>query len=115
MMKSNSHWLTSPAKESALILLPLFLPVLIVYLFRGYFSEHTEVTTLWWLVLVLMIDVGHVYSTLFRFYWERATFLKYRSLLVTIPVVCFISGVSLHLVDSFLFWRILAYAALYHF
>lgn len=115
MIKGNSHWLTSPAKESTLILLPLFLPVLVVYLFSDYFNEHTEVTTLWWLLLVLTIDVGHVYSTLFRFYWERSTFLKYKSLLLTIPMVCFIIGVSLHLLDAFLFWRILAYAALFHF
>jgi hypothetical protein len=115
MIKSNSHWLTSPMKESALILLPLFLPVLVAYVFRGYFNDHTEVTTLWWVVLVLMIDVGHVYSTLFRFYWERSTFLKYKSLLIIIPTICFIAGVLLHMIDSFLFWRILAYAALFHF
>jgi hypothetical protein len=114
-MKINSHWLVSPKKESILILLPLFLPVLIAYLFRDYFNEQTEVNALWWLVLVLMIDVGHVYSTLFRFYWERSTFIKYKSLLIIIPIVCFVVGFSIHAVDSFLFWRILAYAALYHF
>ncbi|GHN02404.1 hypothetical protein WSM22_38930 [Cytophagales bacterium WSM2-2] len=114
-MNSNSHWLVSAKKESVLILLPLFLPVFIVYLFRDYFSQHTEVTALWWLVLVLMIDVGHVYSTLFRFYWERSTFVKYKTLLIIIPVVCFALGFTLHIIDSFLFWRILAYAALYHF
>src|SRR6185369_1401419 len=101
-MKNNSHWLVSPRKESVLILLPLFLPVLIVYLFREYFNQHTEVTVLWWVVLVLMIDVGHVYSTLFRFYWERPTFLKYKALLIIIPIVCFVVGFSLHVIDSFL-------------
>jgi hypothetical protein len=45
-MKTNSHWLASPRKEAALILLPLFLPVIVVYLFSGYFDQHTEVTTL---------------------------------------------------------------------
>lgn len=114
-MKSNSHWLASPQQESILILLPLFLPVLVAYLFSGYFNQHTEVTALWWLVLVLAIDVGHVYSTLFRFYWERSTFLKYKTLLVIIPSVCFVIGFSIHAFDSSLFWRILAYAALYHF
>lgn len=115
MITYKSNWLVSPGKETVLILLPLFLPVLVVFFFQGYFETHTEVTTLWWLVLILMIDVSHVYSTLFRFYWERATFQKYRSLLILIPVCCLLIGVSLHLVSSFLFWRVLAYAALFHF
>lgn len=115
MISNKSNWLVSPGKETALILLPLFLPVLIVFLFQGYFEAHTEVTTMWWLILILMIDVSHVYSTLFRFYWERATFQKYRSLLILIPVCCLLIGVGLYMISSFLFWRVLAYAALFHF
>lgn len=114
-MKNNSHWLADPAKETIGILLPLFIPVVVVFFFNDYFSSQTEVTTLWWLVLVLMIDVGHVYSTLFRFYWEKNTFAQYKSLLIIIPVASLIVGVGIHMIDSFLFWRILAYAALFHF
>jgi hypothetical protein len=113
-MKTN-HWLSNPTKETVLILLPLFLPVAIVILFQDYFQTNTEVTSWWWLVLVLLIDVGHVYSTLFRFYWEKATFQQYKTLLVLIPVCALAVGVALHLYDAFLFWRILAYIALYHF
>lgn len=113
-MKTN-HWLTNPTKEAMLILLPLFLPVAVVILFQSYFDSHTEVTSWWWLVLVLLIDVGHVYSTLFRFYWEKNTFQQYKRLLVLIPIAALAVGVALHLYDAFLFWRILAYIALYHF
>jgi len=56
-----------------------------------------------------------LYSTLFRFYWEKSTFQKYKRLLVIIPVAAFVVALSLHLHDSFLFWRVLAYVALYHF
>lgn len=115
MIQTKSNWLVSPGKETVLILLPLFLPVLLVFVFQNYFDTHTEVTMLWWLVLILMVDVSHVYSTLFRFYWEPATFQKYKSLLILIPVCCFVVGVALHLISSFLFWRVLAYAALFHF
>ncbi len=114
-MTTHQHWLTNPRKELSLIIAPLFVPVIIVFLFRDYFESHTEVTSLWWLALVLLIDVSHVYSTVFRFYWEKATFQKYKSLLVIIPVSAFAIGVVVHLYDSFLFWRLLAYAALYHF
>ncbi|MEJ0032467.1 MAG: hypothetical protein WDO15_19890 [Bacteroidota bacterium] len=110
-----NHWLVDSKKETQLILLPLFVPVVLVMIFHDYFSTHHEVTTGWWLLLVLLIDVSHVYSTLFRFYWEKSTFQKYKRLLVIIPLAAFVVALSLHLTDSFLFWRVLAYVALYHF
>jgi hypothetical protein len=110
-----NHWLSHPGKETSLIILPLFIPVVIVFVFQEYFQQQTEMTSAWWLLLVLIIDVGHVYSTLFRFYWERPTFQKYKNLLIIIPITAFAVGFSIHLYDPFLFWRILAYTALYHF
>jgi hypothetical protein len=110
-----NHWLANRSKETVLIILPLFIPVIIVIAFSDYFSAHHEVTAGWWLLLVLLIDVSHVYSTLFRFYWEKNTFDKYRKVLIIIPIAAFVVGLSLHLYDSFLFWRVLAYVALYHF
>jgi hypothetical protein len=115
MNQHSSHWLSNPRKETLAIIMPLFIPVLLVYLFQDYFSTHTEVNTIWWIVLVLVIDVGHVYSTVFRFYWEKDTFQKYKTHLVVIPTLAFISGILIHYYDSFLFWRLLAYGALYHF
>lgn len=112
---TTNHWLSNPKKEAVLIVAPLFVPVLIVVLFQNYFQTHTEVTSWWWLVLVLLVDVGHVYSTLFRFYWEKPMFQQYKTLLIWIPIGALAIGVSLHLYDAFLFWRILAYIALYHF
>jgi len=114
-MNAGSPWLVNKSKEIQLILLPLFVPVLLVIIFKDYFSTHHEVTTGWWLLLVLLIDVSHVYSTLFRFYWEKSTFQKFKKILLIIPIAAFVVGLSLHLYDSFLFWRILAYVALYHF
>jgi hypothetical protein len=115
MKKNNSYWLSDWKRETLGILMPMFIPVFIVFLFQDYFNTHTEVSAIWWLVLVLIIDVGHVYSTLFRFYWEKDTFQKHKTLLAIIPITAFIVGSSIHFVDSFLFWRILAYTALYHF
>src|SRR5204862_2457613 len=74
-----------------------------------------EVSTLWWVALVLCIDVSHVYSTLFRLYWDRQTFYSYRHLLIIIPIAAFIVALSVHLYDQMIFWRLLAYVAVYHF
>lgn len=108
-------WLADPVKESILILAPAFVPVAIVVLFQNYFMQHQEVSTVWWVVLVLCIDVSHVYSTLFRLYWDKPTFSKYKKMLVIIPLVSFGVGFMLHLYDASIFWRILAYVAVFHF
>lgn len=115
VMKTSQPWLSNPLKDSVLILAPSIIPVAIVVLFQPYFKTNQEVSTLWWIILVLCIDVGHVYSTLFRLYWDKSTFNNYRKVLVIIPLVAFICGFALHLYSAHWFWRILAYVAVFHF
>ncbi|MBL0742035.1 hypothetical protein [Chryseolinea lacunae] len=115
MKPSVQPWLADPVKESFLILAPAFVPVAVVILFQDYFIQHQQVSAVWWVVLVLCIDVSHVYSTLFRLYWDRPTFSKYKNLLLIIPVASFGIGFLLHLYDAAIFWRILAYVAVFHF
>lgn len=110
----TSHWLADPVKESWLIMIPSIVPVLAVLVFNNYFIHHT-VSNLWWLLLVVCIDVSHVYSTLFRMYWDKPTFNRYKKLLVIIPLVAFITGVVIHFYSQMIFWRILAYIAVFHF
>ncbi len=111
----HQPWLESKKKDLLFILLPAFIPLLLIIVFQDYFSIQTEVNIFWWVVLVLSIDVAHVYSTLFRFYWESDTFTKHKSLLLIIPLVAFMAGFILHLIDGMLFWRVLAYVAVFHF
>jgi hypothetical protein len=113
-LKDPSPWLADPTKESWLILAPSIVPVIVVILFKDYFLSG-EVSSLWWVILVLCIDVSHVYSTLFRMYWDRQTFQQYKKLLIVIPMAAFLAGLALHLYSSMLFWRVLAYVAAYHF
>jgi hypothetical protein len=114
MRKSLQPWLKDARKESLFILAPSIVPVILIFLFQDYF-EQGEVSTLWWVVLVLCIDVSHVYSTLFRFYWDPKLFDTHRKTLVIIPVAAFVCGFVFHLIDPMLFWRILAYVAVFHF
>lgn len=113
-MSHQSPWLADPTKESWLILAPSILPVIAVIAFNDYFVAN-EVSNLWWVLLVLCIDVSHVYSTLFRMYWDQQSFQQYKKLLILIPIAGFIVGLALHLYSSMLFWRVLAYVAAYHF
>jgi hypothetical protein len=111
---NKSPWLTDPVKESWLIMVPSILPVVVVLVFKDYFLNH-PVSSLWWILLVVCIDVSHVYSTLFRMYWDTPTFQQYKKLLLIIPIVGFIIGFVLHYYSQTMFWRILAYVAVFHF
>ncbi|MDI9342115.1 MAG: hypothetical protein QM534_16195 [Sediminibacterium sp.] len=114
-LKSN-HWIKSPLYDSVFILLPPFLCLLLIIIFPNFFQNTTVSENEWfWLLLVVCVDVGHVYSTLYRTYMDRDTLSKRKVLFYSVPLLAYLSGVVLHLIDGLVFWRCLAYLAVFHF
>lgn len=71
-------------------------------------------TPLWaWVVLVLGIDVAHVWSTLFRVYLDGEELRRRPLLYFAAPVGCWLLGVLAY--EAGVFWRALAYLAAWHF
>jgi hypothetical protein len=68
-----------------------------------------------WIIFVLGIDVSHVWSTLFRTYFDQEEFHQHKSLLINAPIVAFLLLLFLSLYAKEIFWVLLAYFALYHF
>ena len=68
-----------------------------------------------WVILILLIDVAHVYSTLFRTYWNKKNLARHKTLYLAIPILCYVISVLLYTLNDMLFWRILAYLAVFHF
>lgn len=68
-----------------------------------------------WLVLVVAVDVAHVWSTLFRTYLDPHELRRRPLLYAAVPLGCFALGLGLHLRSEGLFWSVLAYTALFHF
>jgi hypothetical protein len=68
-----------------------------------------------WLALVVAIDVAHVWATLFRTYFDREEMSRHRLRYWGVPAAVYVFGVMLHLGGALVFWRVLAYAALFHF
>jgi hypothetical protein len=68
-----------------------------------------------WLGLVVAIDVAHVWSTLFRTYLDGAEIRAKKLRYIGVPLAVYAIGVALYLHGSLTFWRVLAYAALFHF
>lgn len=68
-----------------------------------------------WLVFVVGIDVAHVWSTVFRVYLDGDELRRRPVLYAGAPLLAYALGVTVHQVSSELFWRVLAYVAVWHF
>lgn len=107
-------WLYNKYVEGIFILMPPFFCLLLIVLLPNYFKA-AEVSEFNWIVLVLLIDVAHVYSTLYRTYFDKQMWLQNRLLLNAIPLVALLVSVMVYNLSSFWFWRIMAYMAVFHF
>lgn len=101
--------------ESIFILLPPFLALLVVALFPAVFKNSDQMPVACWAILIVMIDVAHVYGTLFRTYFNPSAFRQQHPLFIAIPILCYIVGVLFYMYSAGLFWRVLAYLAVFHF
>ncbi|WP_080056949.1 hypothetical protein [Spirosoma aerolatum] len=108
-------WIKSPRFDGWFVLAPPFVALLVVLLLPERFRTTDEMPLIGWVVLVMLVDVAHVYSTLFRTYADPVRFQKRRLLFLGVPLVCYLVGVALHSLDGLWFWRVLAYLAVYHF
>jgi len=108
-------WIHTQKTDRAFILFPHWIGIILLLIFPGYFVGNRDTSLIDWLVLVLCIDVAHVYSTLFRTYFYPEARKLNRRLLVLIPLLAYLAGVLLIQVSGEWFWRILAYLAVFHF
>lgn len=111
---TKQPWLYTPLADSVFLLSPAFVVTALVWLFPDFFGSDSVPPGLW-LLLVVGVDVSHVYSTLYRTYMDKEESRKYRSLLILIPIACWIVGILLYTNGSLSFWRTLAYLAVFHF
>lgn len=68
-----------------------------------------------WLLFVVVIDVAHVWSTLFRTYLDGDELRRHPWRYALIPLAVYLAGVALYSAGHLVFWRVLAYVALFHF
>lgn len=111
----SQPWLSSAVWDCLLIISPAFISSFIVLALKQQLDNSQHMPLWAWVSFVLVVDVAHVYATLFRTYLDRRSFNQHRSLLVVIPVACFLTGSFLYSVNDMYFWRTLAYLAVFHF
>lgn len=68
-----------------------------------------------WIAGVLLVDVAHVWASLYRTYLDPDARRLHRARLLWAPMLCAWFGFLLHLESPLLFWGALAYVAIFHF
>jgi hypothetical protein len=97
-----SPWIASARWDLLWLHAPAFLPLLLVCLVPGWREAGAEPGPWMWLLLVIGVDVAHVYATLWLTY-------------LAVPAGCLLAGMLLHRASPPAFWRALAYLAVLHF
>jgi hypothetical protein len=73
-------------------------------------------TPLWaWFLLVLCVDVAHVWATLFRVYLDKEEVRRRSGLYLAAPLGAFLIGVLAYQISAGFFWSVFAYTAVWHF
>jgi hypothetical protein len=94
---------------------PVWLTWVIVFFLVPSSVLHAKVPLWTWISVVLLIDVAHVWSTIYRTYLDKEAFQRNRDLLLGIPLAVFLCGFLVASVSDDLFWTVLAYIAVFHF
>ncbi|HEV8487868.1 MAG TPA: hypothetical protein VGV87_30385 [Blastocatellia bacterium] len=68
-----------------------------------------------WVPAVLLIDVAHVWATGFRVYFDADELKRRPWLYGLVPILALVLGIALYSEGALLFWRVLAYLAVFHF
>jgi hypothetical protein len=114
-VRGDSPWLVS--KRTDLLLFGGSTLLALGLLVAGHFAGILDgsLPPEMWLVLVVAVDVAHVWSTGWKVYADPDEFGQRRALYLALPAFAFAAGVAAHSVSPHLFWRLLAYAAVFHF
>lgn len=111
----NIPWLFSASVDLWTFLGSTILAFALLWLGHIQGWLHSDTPEWLWIVAVVLIDVAHVYATGFRVYWDPVEFRRRKWLYLLVPTLGFAIGVAIYSEGHLLFWRCLAYLAVFHF
>jgi hypothetical protein len=112
---SRYPWLFSAPIDLGVFLGSALVSVALLGIGAAFGILHSDSPEWIWVPFVLLIDVAHVWSTLFRVYFDRDERVRRRLLYFGGPALVYIAGVLVYSLGPHVFWRAAAYFAVYHF
>jgi len=112
---SNNPWLFSRETDLTVFLGSAIVSLLLLALGWQYGLLNEETPQWTWITAILLIDVAHVWSTSFRTYFDTEELKSRLWLYLLVPVLGYAFGVALYSEGRMVFWRVLAYIAVFHF
>lgn len=110
-----SPWLVSARFDIVAFTLPALLALLVGSQSSRLTDASGETPTWAWLLFVVLIDVAHVHATTLRVYCDARELRRRPWLYAAAPIAGFVLSVLLYAHSAALFWRCLAYLAVFHF
>jgi len=117
-MTSSAHgtrWIVSPRFDALWFIAPGFVSLLIAAPVLMGVWDVGAVSPLAWLLMVVFIDVAHVWTTLFRTYLDKQERERRPWLYWGLPTLVFAGGFLVHSAQPNWFWTLFAYVAVHHF
>ena len=113
--RAPSVWLVSPVFDWGVFVVPSLVALTLAAL-GGRLAENGTQTPAWaWLLFVVGIDVAHVHATTLRVYCDPAELRRRLGLYTGVPLLSLGLSALAYAASAALFWRCLAYLALFHF
>ncbi|HWW22065.1 MAG TPA: hypothetical protein VNZ06_14795 [Steroidobacteraceae bacterium] len=108
-------WIHSAAIDGTFILGPALLATAVALLIVLDGQPQAGLGLWSWALLVIGIDVAHVYSTVYRTYFDPLERAHLSGWLIAVPITTWVAGVLLYSMSAASFWTVLAYTAVFHF
>ena len=110
-----NRWLFSPAADLCAFLGSAVFSLVLLAIGVRFGLIHKDTPDWTWVVGVLLIDVAHVWSTAFIVYFDPQELQRRIWLYSLVPLLGFLVGFALYQAGEEVFWRVLAYLAVFHF
>ncbi len=108
-------WLFSARTDLAVFLGSAIVSLLALFIGAQTGVLNSDMPDWAWIPAVMLVDVAHVYSTGFRVYLDLDELKRRPWLYALVPGLGLAVGIALYSEGALVFWRALAYLAVFHF
>ena len=112
---TRSYWLFSQRVDLSVFLGSAVVSLVALWVGAAAGVLNSDSPDWVWVPAVLLIDVAHVWATGFRVYLDTDELKRRPWLYGLVPTLALVIGVALYSEGELVFWRVLAYLAVFHF